>query len=306
MVLSHGGDTFLFHSYLRLLPEQNLGIFISTNGTNGGAVVESVITSFMDYYFPQETVSLTPTSDLKQRAADYSGNYFMSRSNYTSYEKIVFSLFSGLTISVDTDDQVLVTMGGKTVRYVETEPGLLINPEDTADQLVMKKIDGQITIHPSMPFVFLKSPWYLNQALFGLIFIGGLLLFIVMTIRWLIGFFRNRKKPQKQSLTLRLFRFFTSLFGLILLVFLIGLALVFGDVNPAYGVPNIYFGIPAGFNILLSLPIALFIVGVIMSGLVSLAWFKKDGLVSVRLGYTLLTLVSLSVLWALIFWKFLF
>jgi hypothetical protein len=139
-----------------------------------------------------------------------------------------------------------------------------------------------------------------------LIFIGGLILFLVMMIRWIIGFFRSRKNTQKQPLSLRLFRFFASLFGLILLVFLTALALIFGDINPAYGVPNIYFGTPAGFDILLSLPIVMFIASVMMIGTMILFWVKKNGQVSVRVGYSLLTLVSLSILWALIFWNFLF
>jgi hypothetical protein len=89
-------------------------------------------------------------------------------------------------------------------------------------------------------------------------------------------------------------------------VFLTALALIFGDINPAYGVPNIYFGTPAGFDILLSLPIVMFIASVMMIGTMILFWVKKNGQVSVRVGYSLLTLVSLSILWALIFWNFLF
>jgi CubicO group peptidase (beta-lactamase class C family) len=306
VVLSHGGDTFLFHSNLRLLPENNMGIFISTNGSNGGAVVESVVEGFMDYYFPKEIEILTPAEGFEKRANDYRGNYIMSRSNFTSFEKIIFSLISSINITIDSDDQVLVTYGGQTIRYMEDEPYLLVNPEDPADRLVLKEIDRRITIHTHMPFVFLKSPWYHNQALFGLIFIGGLILFLVMSVRWIILFFRSQNNTQKQPLSLRFFRIAASLFGLILLVFLTGMVLNFSDVNPAYGVPNIYFGIPAGFNFLLNLPIVLAIAGVIMMGLLSLSWFKKDGRVSVRIGYTFLTLVSLSNLWALAFWNFLF
>ncbi len=305
VVLSHGGDTLLFHSNLRLLPEENMGIFISTNGSKGDAVVESVISGFMDYYYPQESVPFARTDDFEQRASQYRGSYFLSRSNFTGIEKIVFSLLSGVNITVDQDNNVLVTYGGQTVRYVEVEPNLLINPDDPADRLILKDIDGQITIHPNVPFVFIKSPWYRSQALFGLIFIGGLILFLVMTVRWIFEFFHNRKNIQKQPRSLRLFRFFASLFGMVLFVFLIGLVFVFSDINPAYGVPNIYFGIPAAFNILLSLPIVMLILVVIMCGLASLFWIKKIGTISVRLGYTLLTLVSVSILWALIFWNFL-
>ena len=52
--LSHGGDTMLFHSQLYLLPESNVGIFVSTNGTAGSAVAEQLITTFLNHYYHTE------------------------------------------------------------------------------------------------------------------------------------------------------------------------------------------------------------------------------------------------------------
>src|SRR5690606_26254525 len=53
-IFSHGGDTLLFHSGLYLLPEQNMGLFISTNSTGGAGVSDAVMRAFLDRYYPVE------------------------------------------------------------------------------------------------------------------------------------------------------------------------------------------------------------------------------------------------------------
>jgi hypothetical protein len=45
-VLSHTGDTWLFHSGLFLIPEQNVGVFISTNA-KGGEITSELFSSFL-------------------------------------------------------------------------------------------------------------------------------------------------------------------------------------------------------------------------------------------------------------------
>jgi CubicO group peptidase (beta-lactamase class C family) len=47
LVLSHAGDTFLFHSNLFFIPEENVGVYISTNGTAGAYTVEGFTNAFI-------------------------------------------------------------------------------------------------------------------------------------------------------------------------------------------------------------------------------------------------------------------
>ena len=67
-VISHGGDTLLFHSGLFLIPDQNLGIFISTNATGGAGVGDAVALAFADRYFPVESAAHpVPPADFDSR-----------------------------------------------------------------------------------------------------------------------------------------------------------------------------------------------------------------------------------------------
>ena len=149
-VLSHGGDTMLFHSYLGILPDQNIGIFISTNAVNGNKVVSSVMNAFYDHYYPQDQPALSPASDFNSRIPTYAGSYILSRSNFSTMEKLITRL-NPITVSVNAENQVLFTYAGETDRFVETEPGLLVDTEDPANRMVLKKCAGRAIYLPAVP-----------------------------------------------------------------------------------------------------------------------------------------------------------
>ena len=286
-VLSHGGDTMLFHSNLFLIPEYNLGLFISTNGSNGNQMVETVVKSFMDHYFPVARRSLTPSPDFSDRAETYAGSYTMARSNFTTMEKIL-SLTSPVTVTVDQNREVGITLAGKTMKYIEVEPGLLVNVENPDDRLVLKENNGQVSLSPSMPFVFLKNPWYATASLHLMIFAGSALLFLITIIFWIVSFFKGMKKRVKTSLPERASRLTAGLFGLTFIVFLIGFVLTFTDINPAFGVPDVYFGTPLALESLLTLPVLMLIFGLIMLVFSVLAWIRKYWTPVTRIYYNLI------------------
>ncbi len=127
-VISHGGDTLLFHSGLYLLPDQNLGIFISTNATGGAKIPAAVFRVFMDRYYPvQPQPAVTPPADFASRAAQYTGEYHNSRSNFTGFEKIMM-LFNTVKVGADPKGHVFINLQGM-IRYTEVEPGLLVADE---------------------------------------------------------------------------------------------------------------------------------------------------------------------------------
>ncbi len=304
-VISHGGDTILFHSKLFLLPEQNLGVFISTNSASGEVAVSGFEKAFMNRYYPQgEPPALQPTADFSTRAAKYAGSYFLARSNFTTLEKIV-SITSPFTISVTGENRVAVTAMGQTIQYVEVEPGLLQNPDQPADKLLLKEENGQVYIYPVMPFVFIKAPWYRSLPLVGLIFGGSALAFLITLTGWLVSFFRALAKREPRPLGARLARLAAGLFGLGLLVFLIVFLGMFLQTSPAYGVPDFFFNIPDWFNQFMQFPLGLGVLALLMLAFTVLAWWKRYWSGGARLGYTLLTLLAFAALWQMIFWNLL-
>ena len=53
-LILHGGDTILFHTQLVLLPENNLGLFVSYNSPSGDSEEQAgrdLLQAFMDHYY---------------------------------------------------------------------------------------------------------------------------------------------------------------------------------------------------------------------------------------------------------------
>ncbi len=304
-IVSHGGDTLLFHSGLYLFPEQNLGFFISTNAVGGAGVADAVGLAFAERYFPVEKAAdPVPAADFDSRASKYAGQYHMSRSNFTGFEKILM-LLNPVSVTVDKNKNVVVSAAGQATQYVEVEPGLLVNREHPDEMAVMKEENGQVAIYPSGPFVFIKTPWYGSMSLHLLVLLGGALLFLITLLRWLVSFFSGLLKREPRPLLSRLARLTGGLFALVFLTFLVVFLAVLLNMDPAYGVPDLFFETPAGFGTFMLLPIALAVLAVLMVPFALLAWIKRFWMFGARFSYTFLTLLACAIVWSLTYWNLL-
>jgi hypothetical protein len=227
----------------------------------------------------------------------------VARSNYTSMEK-VFSTFTPVNATVDENQQVIVNAMGEVMRFVETEPGLLVNVEDPDMQVVLKEVNGQVQMHMSSPMTLVKSPWYRTAPVSLLIFAGGAILFGLTLICWLVSFIRGLIRREKRPAAARLARLAAGLFGLVFFFIVGAFGAAFLDMNPAYGgMPNIVFASPPWMDSVLKAPLAMAILGVIMLGFTVLAWAKRLWNGSARLHYTLLTVFAGAIVWAMAYWK---
>jgi CubicO group peptidase (beta-lactamase class C family) len=304
-VIAHGGDTLLFHSGLFLLPDQNLGIFISTNAAGGAKTSTAVFKAFMDRYYPvPPQPEITPPADFAARAAQYAGEYHSSRSNFTGFEKIMM-LLSPVKVSADPKGHVFINLQG-TIRYTEVEPGLLVADEGPSPRVALK-VDpsGQVSLLTSLPLELIKSPWYATLEFNALVFVGGLLLFLGTLIGWLISFFSGLFRRRPRPLGSRLARLAAGLFMFVFIIYLLGFIGVVANIDPAYGVPRIFFGNPPSLNFIFSLAPVMAGLGVLALPFLFLAWKNRYWTVRGRLFYTLLTVWFWAALWALHYWNLL-
>ena len=304
-IISHGGDTFLFPSGLYLLPEHNFGLFISTNGSNGNRVVETVQKAFLDRYFPGgDPPALIPVESFSTRISDYSGSYKLARSSFTTLEKII-TLMTPVSVQVDEQDRVVISLMGNKSRFIEVEPGLLVNIENPDNKLVLKVENGQVYLHPVSPFVLMKLPWYGQLPLQLLIFVGGMLTYAVSMLGWLASWVRRLRKGERMPPNLRAARVLGGFFGLVYLVFLAVFGAQFSNVSPVYGVPKLFFGIPDWFNVILALPIVMVALALAMVFVCVRIWLDDRITLRDRLGYSLLTIFSAGIVWGFTYWNLL-
>ena len=88
-MIMHGGDTILFHTFLVLLPESDLGLFISCNERASEPAVGELLKAFMDQYYPIVPPPMPEAvPGFGQNISSFAGNYRMTRSAYTNLKKI--------------------------------------------------------------------------------------------------------------------------------------------------------------------------------------------------------------------------
>jgi len=129
-ILWHGGDTSVFHSQLALLPDENVGFFVSCNNAECGGFPQTIFDAFMDHYYPAADTEMTPTSDFADRAGLVAGRYRSNRMSYTTAQKLT-SLFSSDVFHVMDDGTLL--LAGANARFMEIDPFVFqqINGENT-------------------------------------------------------------------------------------------------------------------------------------------------------------------------------
>ncbi|MGH8236058.1 MAG: serine hydrolase domain-containing protein, partial [Steroidobacteraceae bacterium] len=87
-LIGHDGGVPSFVSDLMLIPEANVGLFVSTNSSAGGNAIRELENAFMDRYFPARLPDIKSALDSAARAARYSGTYRAQRRSYTKLDKI--------------------------------------------------------------------------------------------------------------------------------------------------------------------------------------------------------------------------
>ncbi|HEY0435411.1 MAG TPA: serine hydrolase domain-containing protein, partial [Phenylobacterium sp.] len=111
-IIGHGGDTVAFHSDLHLLPDDNIGIFISMNspGKEGRAqnVRQNLLSGFMNRYFPVAETSLPTAATAKAHAALMAGVYGSSRRPDTGFLRAL-NLLGQMKIKANPDGTIVAS-----------------------------------------------------------------------------------------------------------------------------------------------------------------------------------------------------
>lgn len=298
-MLFHCGDTFLSHAALFLIPEARTGIFIATNAAGGAEVAESTALAFAARYFPAAaTGEPVSVADFSVRAPRYTGEYYPSRSNFTTFEK-AFTLLSPMRVSIAADE-VVIAASGSVRRYRETEAGILASADGRGERIAMKEEGGLIYLHTADATVYLKAPWYGRAAFHLLIVVGGALVFLAATVRWGLSFIAGRER----SSAVLLFRSIGAVFGAAFIVFLLCYLELMGDMHPVFRVPTLIFGTPpTAFLVFTILPAVLWFSGLVLGPAAVMAWVREQGTLSERLRSTVIAACALLILWSLAYWN---
>lgn len=304
--LWHNGDTFLFHTGLHLLPDQNIGFFISNNGVDGIDLEATVFKAFMDHYFPAQTETApTPSTDMSVRVAQYTGEYYSSRVNYSGVEKLI-GLLAHVQISEDPNGYILIPSADGEKKAVEVQPGILQMVDNPWQQIVFETSDNGQNYFIAGEAAIIKARWYETQALHFSIFGSSLSILLLTLIGWgVAAIMRRIKKRPPEEKSPRMARISGITYTLLLLLFIVGLAAILLQSDPAFAVPMFLIGAPTALPFVLFIPFLVVLAGVAMLVFMVIAWRKGFWNRLSRLHYTLITLAAWAIISELFYLNFL-
>jgi CubicO group peptidase (beta-lactamase class C family) len=142
----HNGATLSFMSNMVVIPELNLGIFVSTNTETGGELSARLPGQIVQQFYAPRPPARTGSPALADEANLYEGYYVGTRRAYGGLEGFVDLLISGMDVDVTAKGVLTTSHRGDTRRWVpegdDARAGRFISMED-ADHLVFDVRSGR-------------------------------------------------------------------------------------------------------------------------------------------------------------------
>jgi CubicO group peptidase (beta-lactamase class C family) len=205
-IIGHAGDTDYFHSDLHLIPDANLGFFISYNSGGKGEISTrtAVWHQILDRYFPFTPAPAENVKSAAQDAQTVAGRYLVSRRSETTIMKVLTSIGQS-KVFVNDDGTISVSdekdLNGAPKRYKEIAPLMFRDPNGQDRIAFRRDTDGSLTLITDFPaFVFQRVTALQNSAFNLSLLIGCLSVMALALLIWPISALTRRHYGRKSGL----------------------------------------------------------------------------------------------------------
>ena len=188
-ILGHGGDTQFFHSDLHIVPDVNLGFFVSYNSA-GRAQANNraeLWHALLDRYYPYHPAEAT-VATAAQDARSVAGNYLVSRRSDQSVIAMA-SILGETTVVPGADGTLTVSSmkgpNGQEKKWHEIGP-LLYREADGQDRIAFRRSEGgKLDLVIDYPFMFYQRvSWYRGLSFFRALFFFSVIVLVLTIIAW--------------------------------------------------------------------------------------------------------------------------
>ncbi len=197
VTVGHGGATTAFYTYMMLVPELDLGVFVSQSTTNDRTLVSDLGALVIDHVLDLPATPARDDPQFAERAKAFAGAYLDNRRSFSLFEKL-FASSAKATVAPTEGGGLTVTEGGKSEHFAPL-PGAPDTFENRkGDRLVFgRDAKGRVThftdasgVHSYDRVTLGSNPDYLNLAL------GAALFFAATT---LLGAWRRQGREVAQT-----------------------------------------------------------------------------------------------------------
>ncbi|MCT4593323.1 MAG: beta-lactamase family protein [Anaeromicrobium sp.] len=301
-IIWHSGGTALFRTLCMLIPEENVGVFISYNSPNSDKARSEFRQKFLDRYYPYNVEKVKPLENHKERAKNYEGYFKEGRTAKFNSDKLIFAL-SRMEKVIPNDEGTLTFRGRKYIEvdslvfYEVNGQGKLIFQEDENENI--KYLFQDFEPHEA----YMKIKWYENPQLSMIIFSLCMIIFLTTLItKFLQNILwkknekhRNDRKIEKLILLISMFHLLFPIGGVLGFVMEIW-------INSRVMTTG---AIPLLFKLSLLPPVISGIITIITIPYVIRAWKNKDWTFNRRIYYSLVVVTSLIFIGWMYYWNLL-
>jgi len=294
-VLYKDGNGIGFASRVVLMPDQDLGIFVSTNHRNLGEglwptqasmmATRTLVTAIMENFVPESEIE---DHQVRPRLEGTNPTSFVGHYQKAGISRNDFFKMEGLLDNVDVKDNRDGNLKIGSGIYQEIEPLVFQNLKSPGFHIIfVENLDGEVEF---LTFggtgSYQKVPWYQTKNFqIGLLAVVALVS-VAMLIMWPI----SRQGHGMVWLT-----------SLLNMGFIVGVTLLF---VPRVTDMLIFFKtIPWGVRILFALPWIIGLLSLSLPVFLIMAWKDADVSLWGKIHYTLMTASSIGLVWLANFWN---
>jgi CubicO group peptidase (beta-lactamase class C family) len=312
-VISHGGDTELFHSDLFLILDSNTGLFVSYNSggrPDHGDARGDLYIKFMDRYFPAPPMKETALATAKEDAQGVAGPYKISRRFETNILAVTTVLGEAKIVADPKDNTIyldgfLKKENGQPRHFREIAPMVFRNVDGPEKLAFVKDSNGRHVCYLDYPFmVFQEVDAALDKQAFNYVVIGLGIGVVVLTILfWPVS--AILRKHYRVSLMLdpaaRKWRRWAKIACIVNLIYLIGFLWIFTLLQ------KLELGSGGDFKLhLLQVIGVLGGIGALLTVIVAIkSWADSTQWVWYKIWNTLLAIGCVGFIWFLVHWHLL-
>ncbi len=294
-IVGHNGNAPNFITNLWLLPEHDLGVFVSYNSAEGTQAQAALVRAFMDRYFPLEieasTASLEPGS--LQRLV---GTYLSTRIVLTGENKLG-NLGETLIVRANDDGTLHLTGPAAGPMQLEALEPDLFQDTRTGERVVFSERDGvrHVFIENQPAVAYTALPWYETPQFFGPLMLAMILILLSTFVFAAIAAVVHRRRRDHPPAFGRWARAAALVMSLLFLGF-IGARVVTDSQRFEFGTPG-YLEVAGAV-----LPLGA-VAALVVLVLAVLVWLRKTWNVAARLHYSLVALAGAVLVWQFAFWN---
>lgn len=206
--IGHGGDTQWFHSDMHLMPDQNLGFFVSYNsaGKDEGSPRNILWQNFLDRYFPYSPPEAAKLASAADDAKSVMGTYWGSRRPETTIFSAT-SLFDQGKVRDNSDGTISLTFAqdfaGNPKHFREIAPMMFREEHGQSRLFFTNDYAGHRMIVTDVPIQVLQTiPRWKSQRLNSAIMIFSVGIFVLTLVFWPVTIMLRRHYGDRLSLSL--------------------------------------------------------------------------------------------------------